>query len=516
MRKWKQIIALAMTGMLTITAFSGCGNNGNGGAHGNGGKGSLKVTVAKLGYGDQWLMDLAEAYEKKTGTTVEIVSKVGDSGVSAIKTEMESRKGDSDIYFTKTSEYFKTIYSGSVTINDKVYDCEYADLTDVWMGKADESETKTIQEKMNSTAEDYYNVDGKYYGIPWASYIMGVIRNKNVWDKLSLKDSDVPRTTDELFVLCDKVKAKGTAPFIYSLESEYYSSVVPMWFEQYEGQASMENFYNGLDPLGENSYNLYTYDGQAKALEILKKLISDDNEYQHASSLSAPFTDMQSSFLLDQALFCVNGSWIETEMGSDYAGANIDYIKMPVISSIIDKLDSVSDDATLSAVIAYVDGDAANAPAGVTEEDIDVVREARQVSFNYAGMSHSALIPAYSDNIDTAKDFLRFMYSDEGMNVYYKATFGSLLPAECTSGYDESYEISDFRKNVNEVIAEGAFSAYDKAAKTKVYALGSVDRYYMNGCDSAVRSMRSGKTPEEVCAMNNEWLRKNWSNITNY
>lgn len=515
MRKWKCWTAMVVAVALTMTTLAGCGQKDDGSSS-VGGKGTLKVTVAKLGYGDQWLIDLAEAFEEKTGTKVEIVSKVGDSGVSAIKTEMESRKGDSDIYFTKSSDYFKKVYTGAVTIGDKTYDCEYADLTDVWTSKVDGDEGKTIEEKMNSAAKDYYNVEGKYYGLPWASYVMGIVRNKNVWDKLSLTDSDIPRTTDEMFALCDTVKAKGTAPFIYSLESEYYSSYVPLWFEQYEGPESMENFYNGLDPIGENSYNLYTYDGQVKALEVLQKLVDEENGYQHPSSISAPFTDMQSSFLLDQALFCVNGSWIETEMGENYANANIDYIKTPVVSSIIEKLDSVNDDATLSAVIQYIDGDVANAPSGVTEEDIKTVREARQVAYSYGGMGHIAVVPAYSAHIDTAKDFLKFMYSDEGMNVYYKATFGSTLPAECTSGYDTSVEISAFRENVNAIIEEGAFGTYDKACKTKVYALGGVNRYYMNGCDSAVRTMRKGKTPEEVCAMNNEYLRKNWANITNY
>ena len=33
--------------------------------------------------------------------------------------------------------------------------------------------------------EAYYNVDGKYYGLPWANGIMGIVRNKNVWDKLA-------------------------------------------------------------------------------------------------------------------------------------------------------------------------------------------------------------------------------------------------------------------------------------------------------------------------------------------
>lgn len=510
----KRIITFALICAMTATTFVGCGNGAT--SRKAGGKGTLKVTVAKLGYGDKWILDMAEAYKEKTGISIEVVSKVGEAGLSAISTEMDSRKSDTDIFFTKSDEYHKTVYSGAVAIEGKTYDCEFADLTDVWMSKANDKDEKTIQERMNQSFEDYYNVDGKYYALPWASTIMGIVRNKNVWDKLSLKDADVPRTTDEMFALCDKVKAKGTAPFIYSLESEYYTSFLPIWFVQYEGSTNMENFYNGLDPLGEKTHNLYTYDGQERALEVLQKLVLDENGYQHETSLSASFTDMQSVFLVDQALFCVNGSWLETEMGENYAGANIDYIKTPVISSIIERLDSVNDDATLSAVIKYVDGEAENAPAGVTEEDIEIIREARGYAYEIGGMSHVALVPAYSDKIDMAKEFLKFMYSDEGMNVYYNSTMGAQLPAECGAGYDDSIKISGFRACINQIMEEQQSSSYERTLKTKIFSIGGVNRFWMNGLGSPVRSLRDGDSPGKICADNNEYLQKHWSNMTNY
>ncbi len=510
----KKTLALILVLAMTVSVLAGCGGSGNGG--GKVDSETLVLTVAKLGYGDQWLKDLAAAYEAKTGTKVQVISKIGDSGLSAIKGEMQSQVAETDIFFTRAQEFFKSIYKGAVNIGGTNYECEFADLSDVWNAKAADSESKTIIEKMDPAFEEYYNVDGKYYGLPWANGIMGIVRNNNVWEALGLTDADMPATTDELFALCDTVKAKGKAPFIYSLEAEYYSSgVAPILFSQYEGSESMSYFNNGLDPMGESSSNLYAYDGQVESLKVIQTLVDNNNGYQHSISASSSFTDMQSAFLLDEALFCVNGAWLETEMGDAYKDANIEFVKMPVISSIINRLETVTDDATLAAVVRYVDG-TGEAPAGVSEEDIAIVKDARENSYVRSGFDHTALVPAYSNQLEKAKDFLKFMCSDEGLNIYYKATNGNQLPIENTTGYDSSVEVSHFRQNINEILAEGKICEYDAFVKAKIYAIGGVSRYWYNGSGNFVRALIEGKTPEEICVANNDYLKNNWSSLTSY
>ncbi len=506
---FKRVMVILLAAVMLLPTLSGCSGKGKVD------KDALVVTVAKLGYGDQWLKDLAAAYEAKTGTKVQVISKIGDTGLSAIKGELQSQASDTDIYFSRVQEYFKSIYKGAVNIGGTNYECEFADLTDVWNSKASDSEGKTIKEKMDPAFEQYHNMDGKYYGLPWATGIMGIVRNNNVWETLGYTEADMPRTTDELFALCDEVKAKGTAPFIYSLESEYYSSFAPIWFAQYEGSESMNYFYNGLDPVGESSSNLYAFDGQVEALKIVERLVNVDNGYHHATSASSSFTDMQSAFLLDQALFCVNGAWLESEMGDAYKGTNIEFVKTPVISSLINKLDTVADDATLSAVIKYIDGEG-EAPEGVSEDDIAIVRDARSNAYIGNGYDHIAVVPAYTDKLDAAKDFLKFMCSDEGMNIYYKATFGNQLPLEITSAYDSSVELSTFRKSVNDIFAEKMICTYAAAEKAKVFAIGGANRYWYNGCGNFVRALRDGKTPEALCIINNDYLKNNWTSITGY
>ena len=99
----KKTVAALTAGALTLGMLAGCGSKTGGGKTD---ADALVLTVAKLGFGDQWLMDLADAYEEKTGQKVQVISKVGESGLSAIKGELQSQASETDIFFTRASEFF--------------------------------------------------------------------------------------------------------------------------------------------------------------------------------------------------------------------------------------------------------------------------------------------------------------------------------------------------------------------------------------------------------------------------
>lgn len=74
----------------------------------------------------------------------------------------------------------------------------------------------------------------------------------------------------------------------------------------------------------------------------------------HDAHTNKNFTDVQTLFLDGEAVFMVNGSWLMNE--STGTKTNFGMMKMPVISSIVEKLeDTAMDDATLSATISEVD-----------------------------------------------------------------------------------------------------------------------------------------------------------------
>ena len=175
---FKKLLAWVLTSVMLLSVFAGCSKQQD-----TVNSDTLVITVAKLGYGDDWLKAIAAAYEEKTGTKVEIISKIGDAGLSAIKGEMQSQVAETDIFFTRAQEFFKSIYKGGVNIGGTNYDCEFADLSDVWNSVASDGESKTIKEKMDPAFEAYYNVDGKYYGLPWALSATNMCGT--VWDLLT-------------------------------------------------------------------------------------------------------------------------------------------------------------------------------------------------------------------------------------------------------------------------------------------------------------------------------------------
>ena len=267
-------------------------------------------------------------------------------------------------------------------------------------------------------------------------------------------------------------------------------------------------------------------------MDFIADLLTKENgqyKYHHKDCDSLDFTTMQSYFLLDQAAFCVNGSWLEIEMNKNGAAKqhNIDYIKAPVISALVDKLSFAKEegltaevkDERLAELVAFVDahptvGDNAGAPAYATEADVEKVRDARQVAYTRNGEDHTAIVPAYATHLEQAKAFLKYMYSDAGLNVYYKAQKGNALPATPTSGY-ESIELSTFTKSVNAVRGEALYTHYGFYDKAKVYSLGGVNLNYYNGSANAVHRIVEGTSVSTIIADNQKDIKTRWTSIAN-
>ena len=544
MRKATRLAVLSMAALMSIGAtgaLSACGGAGGGTNNPN----AVNIKAVNLGFGVEWLYQLTDAYTKANpDTTFNITPLAGQDGVEAIQGEMESLSGSTDIFFTRPSDFHSVCYQGEVVTKAGKFDCAYADLTDIWQSAYDGENGATMESKIDAAYAEYLNVDGKYYGVPWADGFMGIVRNKNVWATLGLTEDDVPLTTNEWLALCDEIKvlakeAKTSgktqfeiAPILYSKSEEYYTSIFPIWLAQYEGKASMENLENGLDPIGEFSDKLYNYKGQTVALEFVADLLTKENgqyKYHHKDCDSLDFTTMQSYFLLDQAAFCVNGSWLEIEMNKNGSAKqhNIDYIKAPVISALVDKLSfgkeegltAEQKDERLSQLVAFVDqhptvGDNTGAPSYATEADVEKVREARQIAYTRSGADHTAIVPAYAAHLDQAKAFLKYMYSDAGLNVYYKAQKGNALPATPTNGY-ESVALSTFTKSINDVRTEGLYTHYSFYNKAKVYSLGGVNLHYYNGSSNAVHRILEGTYVATIIADNQKDIKTRWTSIAN-
>jgi len=217
-------------------------------------------------------------------------------------------------------------------------------------------------------------------------------------------------------------------------------------------------------------------------LKVYEKLLDYSKKYNNPASYAAnnSFTQSQFIFLEKESAMMVNGDWINMEMSGNYSEDEWDvaYMKVPVISSIIKQCTSVSDDAELSAVIAAIDsGSSALSGTGydVTQEDFDKIYDARNmVPAN--GHLQDALVPSYSSKIDKAKDFLKFLYSDEGIRIYTNNTSGNGLPVKFDYLNDSGVKnsVGSFVRSEYEYISGKSFT-FDYNQKNSVFSVGSLD-----------------------------------------
>lgn len=443
---------------------------------------ALCIEVFKGGYGVDWVYALADKYTQKTGQNVIITVQVGNQGVSNMTTNLNSLATETDLFFTKMNASFcSEIYKGTRSINGQQYDCLYADVTDLYNSEI-EGEGVLYKDKIFSSYNDYYNVDGKYYTTSWVSGMVGIIVNMDVWNS----SWQFPRTTDELLELCGTIESDSgdLAPFIYSASDEYWTMLSQIWMNQYEGNEQMDKFYAGYDYDGKRySDNMVAYDGYYEMLKFYEKLLKKENGYMHSASKDADFTNMQGMFLQGKAVMTPNGDWLEREMLYNYPDANIKMIKTPIISALANKCSFANaEDAEtkLRALVDYVDANAsgyADMPSGCTEADVDIVREARSVQYT-AGAEHCTIIPCYSNQIEAAKDFLLFMASDEGMKIYRENTSGGELPFTATTTTTSTQSYTSFRQSVTSIISSSNMRFIQM--KDKIYTIGGINPYLTN------------------------------------
>ena len=526
MKNFKKVAMLGMAFMMSATAFVGCfggGDTSMGGTTGS--KGQITVQVANLGYGIEWLKDLATAFTAETDIGVTIVPELGMGGVSAIDTQLMSGESEADIIFTKKEDFDRYVYMAQGhDFGGTHYDKLYVSLNDIWA---------EIGSKVNPQYQEHFNYNDNYYAVPWAGGAFGLVRNRDAWEALGYTADYMPVTTDELFEVCDNIAAqyasKKVYPFTFSAKNEYYSDFINIYFAQYEGIETFNRFREGKAPVDMDAEQIYNYQGQYEVVEFITKLLAMEKtsggdykyKYQDEYSTSQDFTDMQGAFLDGVAAFCINGSWLGVEMGSDTA--NIDFVKAPVLSSITDKFADGSDksDAKLREIVKYVDGTSSTKPTGVTDGDIELVKAARKNSYATGGVDHQGFIPCYSDDIDNAKQFLKFMYSDKGLNTYYDTMGGLKLPATPSGGYAAKSNLTVFTQSVTDLLSENYLCTTQ--ANSKMFTLANVSSIYRNGLVSLVTSImdqyKKGKTVDEIVSYvmttNQNDIAAKWSTIKN-
>lgn len=411
---------------------------------------TLVIQVEAKGYGSQFARALAEAYNQKQSAVKVVVMDDANSGGFA-STALAANT-QVDIFFSIANTTFQT--------QAGIEKDKWADLSDVYNspleGYAESADGVTVADMIEPFYLEMFTFqDGKQYSIPWATGISGFMYNKSKWDKtndnLTAAGQDaleLPKTTDEMFALFGRLQEQsvkeasgGAYPFTCSSDAAgYLNYLFTSWWAQYAGSTAAYNFFQGKDENGTYTAEIFNTPAREAAYDVMRTLLMQQNGY---TKLESNFQKMQKSFIKGSSLFSSNGEWIENEVSAELnpGDANIQYLRIPVISSIVNNPEIAGDftgtdaekDAKLSGIIDYIDSadlHTATAEAAtqlaVSESILQFLINARL--FQYCTPSFVAVVPAYSDQLEAAKDFLKFMLSKEGQEIFMDSTYGVCAP----------------------------------------------------------------------------------------
>lgn len=356
----RKLMALALVSAMATSMLAGCGSSDDSGKDSgkDADKGSeetvLKVAAFEGGNGTQIWEDIAKAFEESH---------------DGVKVELEmSPELDKDLT--------KAIQNGDVP--DVVYynlgqpsgftetmlkEEAIADISDVF---DDELKDKMLDGILDGTDAQPHG-DGKIYLAPIFYTPTGFWYNATLVGEG--KQYEIPTTWDEFFALGEQAKKDGHALFTFPTTGYFDATIYAML-----AQAGGLDFYN--DALKYDA-NTWTSDEGKKVLDTVAKLVGKDYTQEDTVSnanADGGFKINQQNVIDGKALFMPNGNWVIGEM-------------------------------------------AASTPEDYEWGMMGVPKWSEDESQSVYTFTEQMWVPADAPNMDLAKEFVKFMYSDEVVDI---------------------------------------------------------------------------------------------------
>lgn len=485
MRKtMKRVVALTVAAVLGL-GMMGC-SAGGGGAKSNGK--SLMIYAQTNGLGESWLRDAAAAYEKETGTKVNVEF---DAYLSTnLTTTLESSATEvGDLYYAATYEWAVWSYQDDMIV----------DLTDFMNEKGKDG--KSLNERLVTKPRYIVDAEGnkKQTIVPVEASMNGLVYNKKMMNYIGKEvlgweeGHDYPVNTKELrdvIAALEKIQKDGTKKDLFTykqngqdmdVEAFVWSGSVGMlefmtkaWIAQYLGEEGMTDFYNQYE-----NCDLLNHEGFYAAYQEMVDLLDlqEDANGEYYSNTSVPncvsynHTASQAQFLMNKAIFCPTGSWFYSEMRETITDLdNVGFMPVPYMS------------------------DEKGNP--ITADGVEMPKDENgnyQAITMQGGSPDYFMIPTRSEKQEEAKDFLRFMFSTD-----YMPKLLSDMNAPLAFTFDESKaEVNAFYKEVQKA-KENSY-LYDIWTASKVQAFAKIGFYY-----------NPSSAPFSLLSMSNFGSSKKW------
>jgi ABC-type glycerol-3-phosphate transport system substrate-binding protein len=462
MKKGIRLLALVLAGVLMTGCFTGCGKK----TSEKEGTSSTDIQISywNAGLGREWLDKIIEAFNEKYPEYHAYCNATADGQAAYAAFGLED---------TDTVDLYMAL---------KQYDDNYMEPLNDVLDSTVKGESKSIKEKFDPSYLALEEKNGNYYQLTYGGGLVSFVYNPELFEEAGIKQ--LPRTTDELAVVCSTLNDNNIEALCHFVGGGYYHFVDEVWFAQYEGLDAYYDFYQ--KPSKER---MMTKDGRYKVLEVLEKILTP--EYVLQGSNAETHVSMQTKFLEGRAAMMINGSWLSSEMLNSDKVDKFMMMKTPVISSITDKLDTVKGDQQLRKLITaidnvtdgvkkeeeYKDGENYNVDGQiVSAKDWQYVKQARNmIAKNYSG--ETCYIPTYSNAKEGAKEFLKFFYSDEGYQIYLDS-LNIKMPFSLSEGEIDTSKWNSFLQNQAELMDSVEYViAASMMNKHAIFAYGGADSF---------------------------------------
>lgn len=448
--KTKTMLSVLLIFTMLIGCITGCGAGEK--------KGSTSATDIEIhmwnsGLGTEWMDAMIEGF-KKVHPEYNVFYNQTASNDAVIAAYGLEDVDTTDLY-----------------LSVKVFDTKYMEPLNELLDSTAEGDAIPLKDKFN---ESYLAMekakDGNVYSLTYGGGIVGLVYNKKLFEQAGI--TTLPRTTDELAAVCNALTAKNIIPLCHFADGGYWLYLEEAWFGQYEGMDYYLNTFYG-NPAKDT---FLKKDGRYEVLKAMEKFVTP--EYILGGSNSSDHTTMQTKFLKGEAAMMVSGSWLANEMKASENMDNFATMKLPVLSSITDKLTTVTKESQLRKVIDAIDSvtdgtaDVATYKKGeeyivdgvsVSKADWDYLYAARNtVPDIFAGQT--MYIPTYSNAKEGAKEFIKFVFSDQGYKIYTDVLHIQ-LPIQMSEGEVDTAEWTEFEKSQVHLMntCVQSFSSYNRA-----------------------------------------------------
>ncbi len=426
----KKVLSMALVMLLALTMLVGCGGSpapaateapaegGDAPAEG----GVIKVAALESAYEESYpgmWQEVCDAFTAQTGISVELTVERNLEDV--IGAAMQGGEYPDFIHLAVGREAALT----EQFIKDK----NIAEITDV-LSMTIPGEEGTVGDKIaggftETSITNPYG-DGKTYLAPMFYSPCGLFYNAGLFEE---KGWTVPTTWEEMWALGDKALEEGIYLFTYPTTG-YFDTFIPTVMYSAGGA----DFFEAATHYEEGVWD--TPEAQ-QLFDIIETFAKYTNPITPAQANDQDFTMNQQLILDNKALFIPNGTWLVGEMAEAPRAEGFKWGMCAV-------------------------------PAGEGSDP-----------YSYCWFEQ-AWIPAGAENIDGAKQFMAFLYSDAACEIFAKG-----------NGIQPVIGVADMLEGDNQIF----YSVYDNGAKAamggfaaynSVPGLGTVREVFFDPINSLV------------------------------